>query len=220
MQEHDLLVDHNNSQGGSSRQVQWSKWAMQLWCWKIRYFGVSKRLAENEKCTHVVVADVSVLETVALSVDVGMSGMSIRVVSDALNVVDDRLESEEDISVGEDMVDVSVVEVGETSVVVDSDEVDVVSVVGSTVDSVAMSVVSVALVDSVVIVVVSVVEATSVSEAVAVVSTTSTSSQAVIRKPAPHCSVRFPLQGMLQSSRGAGPLSPWISWEHQHSAEY
>jgi hypothetical protein len=48
---------------------------------------------------------------------------------------------------------------------------------------------------------------------------TSTNCHAVNRLPAPQLSPVFPKHGMLQSSRGAGPLSPWVSCPHQHSPE-
>ena len=48
----------------------------------------------------------------------------------------------------------------------------------------------------------------------------SSSCHAVNRFPAPQLSPMFQKHGMLQSSRRAGPLSPWVSCPHQHSPEY
>jgi hypothetical protein len=82
LQGHDLPVDRNNSQVGSSRQGRWLEWEI-----RVEYCGISERRHGNEVYTHVVVADVAVSSTAELSVDVGITGTSIRVVE----VVDVRL---------------------------------------------------------------------------------------------------------------------------------
>jgi hypothetical protein len=130
--------------------------------------------------------------------------LSVEVVSGAVVVADSLAVLVESVAVVTVATVSVVVEETVTSVVVEEAVVSVVvveAVVSTTVveDKVEVDVVSMT------------------TELVEADGSTATSSHAVSRKSEPHFSDALPLQPMLQSSNGTGPLVPCRAREHQHS---